>query len=110
MIDDMGGRCSYANLDCKIKILPNAANLIGTSAQLLSDDLLTVEELLYGMMLPSGNDAAQSLAMYFGVLFQFDCKVEPNNYLTTVDEQQLEIRLKEGKFSAEPEPQPNETQ
>jgi D-alanyl-D-alanine carboxypeptidase len=27
---------------------------------------MTIEELLYGMMLPSGNDAAQSLAVYLG--------------------------------------------
>ena len=30
----------------------------GTSAELLPKDKLTVSELLYGMMLPSGNDAA----------------------------------------------------
>jgi D-alanyl-D-alanine carboxypeptidase len=30
----------------------------GTSAKLLSFDRLTVEQLLFGMMLPSGNDAA----------------------------------------------------
>ena len=41
-----------------MKIVPNAAHLVGTSAELLVGDSLTVEELLYGMMLPSGNDAA----------------------------------------------------
>lgn len=30
----------------------------GTSAQLLAKDKISVTELLYGMMLPSGNDAA----------------------------------------------------
>lgn len=43
-------------------------NLGGTSAELLENDTLTVHELLHGMMLPSGNDAAQSLAIYFGHL------------------------------------------
>lgn len=38
----------------------------GTSADLLEGDTLTVYELLHGMMLPSGNDAAQALAIYFG--------------------------------------------
>ena len=38
----------------------------GTSAQLLPGDKLNVKELMYAMMLPSGNDAAQSLAIYFG--------------------------------------------
>lgn len=40
----------------------------GTSADLLEDDTVSVYELLYGMMLPSGNDAAQALAIYFGHL------------------------------------------
>jgi hypothetical protein len=38
----------------------------GTSAKLLSFDRLTVEQLLFGMMLPSGNDAAQMLGIFFG--------------------------------------------
>lgn len=29
-------------------------------------DTLTVNELLYGLMLPSGNDAAHMLALHFG--------------------------------------------
>lgn len=40
----------------------------GTSAELVKGDKLSVTELMYGMMLPSGNDAAQSLAIYFGNL------------------------------------------
>lgn len=40
----------------------------GTSAQLLPGEKLCVRELMYAMMLPSGNDAAQSLAIYFGNL------------------------------------------
>jgi hypothetical protein len=38
----------------------------GTSAKLVKGDKLTIFELLYGMMLPSGNDAALSVADYFG--------------------------------------------
>jgi D-alanyl-D-alanine carboxypeptidase len=38
--------------------VPCAANLVGTSAELIIGDMISVEELLYGMMLPSGNDAA----------------------------------------------------
>jgi D-alanyl-D-alanine carboxypeptidase len=32
--------------------------MTGTTANLLDRDMLTVEDLIYGMMLPSGNDAA----------------------------------------------------
>ena len=42
--------------------------MIGTSAQLLEGDTLTVNELMYGMMLPSGNDAAYALADHIGGL------------------------------------------
>lgn len=38
----------------------------GTTAQLQVGDSLTVEELLYGLMLPSGNDAAVALADNLG--------------------------------------------
>ena len=38
----------------------------GTSAQLLPEDKMSVYELMHGMMLPSGNDAAQALACFFG--------------------------------------------
>ena len=42
----------------KVKITQCAAYIVGTSAELIVGDLLTVDELMYGMMLPSGNDAA----------------------------------------------------
>ncbi len=38
----------------------------GTSANLKQSDMISLNDLLYGMMLPSGNDAAESLAEYFG--------------------------------------------
>ena len=50
-----------------VRVLPSAVKLIGTSASLIAGDILSVWELLHGMMLPSGNDAAQSLAIHFGV-------------------------------------------
>lgn len=45
-----------------------AADVIGTSAFLVQGDSLTLNELLYGLMLPSGNDAAHQLASYFGTI------------------------------------------
>jgi D-alanyl-D-alanine carboxypeptidase (penicillin-binding protein 5/6) len=41
-------------------------DVIGTTANLSPGDSLTLNELLYGLMLPSGNDAAHQLAMFFG--------------------------------------------
>ena len=52
----------------RIKILESSTSPIlgGTSAELLPGEKMSVTELFYGMMLPSGNDAAQSLGIYFG--------------------------------------------
>lgn len=82
LIEDSG----LATLDSKVKIVPRAANINGTSAELHCADVLTVNELLYGMMLPSGNDAAVSLALYCGVLLQYKGTIEPNGYLTQATE------------------------
>lgn len=40
--------------------------MIGTSARLKYGDVLSIWDLLHGLMLPSGNDAAFSLAESFG--------------------------------------------
>ena len=83
----------FASLESKVKILPRAANINGTSAELQCGDLLTINELLYGMMLPSGNDAAIALALYCGVLIQHKGTVEPNSYLSQVSEEDLEHEI-----------------
>ncbi len=38
----------------------------GTCADLVVGDKILINDLLFAMMLPSGNDAAESLAIYFG--------------------------------------------
>ena len=48
---------------CKV-----AASVCGTSANLIEGDVLSVEQLLYGLMLPSGNDAGYAIANHFGQL------------------------------------------
>lgn len=50
-----------------VKIMPSISSINGTTANILPGDLLSVWELLHGMMLPSGNDAAQALAVHFGL-------------------------------------------
>ena len=64
--------CYLALLVCKkygidifshnIRVSERAAETPGTTAELQSGDLLTVYELLLGLMLPSGNDASVALA------------------------------------------------
>ena len=49
---------NFAHLDSYVTILESASEMTGTTANLLDRDMLTIEDLIYGMMLPSGNDAA----------------------------------------------------
>jgi serine-type D-Ala-D-Ala carboxypeptidase (penicillin-binding protein 5/6) len=46
--------------------IPEESQVEGTSADLVPGDQITLNQLLYGMMLPSGNDAAMTLAFHFG--------------------------------------------
>jgi D-alanyl-D-alanine carboxypeptidase len=49
-----------------ITVSKTAASINGTSANLKEGDQFPVSELVYGLMLPSGNDAAYALAEHFG--------------------------------------------
>jgi len=51
-----------------VTISSTASRVIGTSALLKANDMLSVWDLLHGLMLPSGNDAAHALAEHFGNL------------------------------------------
>lgn len=55
------------------KVGHKAASLQGTTAKLSYADYVCVGDLLYGMMLPSGNDAAQTLAEWGGKTIRFFC-------------------------------------
>lgn len=52
-------------LETLITIDPSCENIPGTSANLKAGDKLTIHELLYGLLLPSGNDAAHMLDLHF---------------------------------------------
>ena len=56
------------DLSERITIHASCESVIGTSADLAAGDTLTIHELLHGLMLPSGNDAAHMLALHFGTL------------------------------------------
>lgn len=54
------------NLDEDVKIDDRAVGIEGTSIYLKKGETLTVKELLYGLMLASGNDASMALAYHIG--------------------------------------------
>ena len=75
-------------------------HLGGTSAELLENDSLSIHELLHGMMLPSGNDAAQALAIYFGNLQLMIKNQNANPHKTNANinlEEYLRIESKDDK-------------
>ena len=52
----------FCDLALLIKITETAAKMIGTTANLKAGTWMILRDLLYGAMLPSGNDAAYTLA------------------------------------------------
>ncbi len=58
--------CEQCNVLDRIQIPKEAVGVEGSSMYLQEGEILTVQELLYGLMLRSGNDAATALAIYCG--------------------------------------------
>lgn len=54
-----------------IKVSSSAAGVEGSSMYLEAGETMTLKELLYGLMLSSGNDAAVAIAEYFGGIDAF---------------------------------------
>jgi serine-type D-Ala-D-Ala carboxypeptidase (penicillin-binding protein 5/6) len=55
----------------KISIHQQASWMNGTTANLKVDEEFYIIDLLYGLLLPSGNDAGVALAQYFGKFLSF---------------------------------------
>ena len=58
--------CQQCNVLDRMQIPKEAVGIEGSSMYLKEGEVLTIQELLYGMMLQSGNDAAVALAIYCG--------------------------------------------
>ncbi len=58
--------CEQCNVLDRMAIPKEAVGIEGSSLYLKEGEVLTIQELLYGMMLHSGNDAATALAIYCG--------------------------------------------
>ena len=58
--------CEQCNVLDRMRIPKEAVGIEGSSMYLQEGEILTVQELLYGLMLRSGNDAAVALAIYCG--------------------------------------------
>ena len=58
--------CEKCNVLDRMRIPKEAVGIEGSSMYLREGEILTIQELLYGLMLSSGNDAAVALAIYCG--------------------------------------------
>ena len=56
--------CEQCNVLDRMRIPKEAVGIEGSSVYLQEGEVLTIQDLLYGMMLHSGNDAATALAIY----------------------------------------------
>ena len=61
LLEQAGG-----NLDQVVTVSSNAANAFGSRMNLAAGDRISLRDLLYGMLLPSGNDAAIAIAEWVG--------------------------------------------
>ena len=58
--------CEQCNVLDRMQIPKEAVGIEGSSMYLQEGEILTIQDLLYGLMLHSGNDAAVALAIYCG--------------------------------------------
>ena len=58
--------CEQCNVLDRMRIPKEAVGIEGSSLYLQEGEVMTLQELLYGLMLQSGNDAAVALAIYCG--------------------------------------------
>lgn len=85
-------------LDETVTFSAAAARTIGTSSKLQAGDKIAVKELLYGLLLPSGNDAAYALAEHFGPRMAGS---EPGveKFVAAMNKHAAELGMKETKYN-----------
>jgi serine-type D-Ala-D-Ala carboxypeptidase (penicillin-binding protein 5/6) len=85
-------------LDEPVTFSARAAKTPGSSSKLNAGDKLPVRDLLYGLLLPSGNDAAVALAEHFGPRFNAETGDGLERFLAEMDRRAKEYGLKETAY------------
>jgi len=92
-----------AELDEQVKIIDN--DLVDTTMysnmNLQAGDTLTVSQLLYGLMIPSGNDGAKALARYVGgkLSGSDDPRIATGAFVQEMNNYAASIGLKDSRFT-----------
>jgi serine-type D-Ala-D-Ala carboxypeptidase (penicillin-binding protein 5/6) len=92
-------------LDESVTFSKRADDTPGSTADIRAGESLSVSELMYGLMLPSGNDAAVALAEHFGQRFPLpkpDTKENEDSYTRFVIQMNREVKalgMKDSHFA-----------
>ncbi len=92
-------------LEERVSFSQRAAETEGSSADLRTGESVTVDELMYGLLLPSGNDAAVALAEHFGerAAAGIDAAEKLNDpfdkFILAMNEEAKKLNLKHSNFT-----------
>ena len=82
--------CEYGNLEREITVTKEMVQVEGSSMGLLAGDKVTLHDLLYGLLLASGNDAANVIATVIGG--------SPKGFAKLMNERAEQLGLKNTNF------------
>ena len=79
-------------LDEQVEISSNAANVYGSTLGIITNSKMSMQDLLYGLMLKSGNDCAIAIAEYIGGSIE--------EFSTIMNNKALELGLTNSNFTS----------
>jgi D-alanyl-D-alanine carboxypeptidase (penicillin-binding protein 5/6) len=85
----------------QIVVSTNVLHITGTSAELIEGEAYSVEAMLYGLMLPSGNDAANELAFWAGSYLtdSKECRTQQKTFVAEMNRHAKNLNLFNTKFA-----------
>lgn len=83
--------CAHPALSDVVTIRPEWTGIEGSSMYLRAGEELTLEELLYGLLLSSGNDAAVAIAGY--------CAGDVDTFVSWMNEKAVELGMSHTRFA-----------
>lgn len=86
-------------LEETVVVSEQAAKTGGSTARIQTGDRVSVRDLLYGLMLPSGNDAATAFAEHFGARVRTDQKATPvAAFVARMNQEAAKLRMGETRY------------
>lgn len=91
----------HVDLDAEVEIVESdlVDNVVYSNMALIAGDTLTVEQLLTGLLIPSGSDGANSLARYVGAEIDPDSDDPEATFVDAMNAKAEELGLSHSRFS-----------